>query len=115
MREHEAWDGDDLPDPWEGDHDIEYWVWREDRLVPAASDDLARIQEEERTREALFRLEHMQVCERKQAQSLMRRLSVARLWGSGHVRVAVQWLLTRRRHGLAPHTENARAERSSTR
>jgi hypothetical protein len=33
MHEHELWDG--LPDPWEGDHNIEYWVWHEDRLVPA--------------------------------------------------------------------------------
>jgi hypothetical protein len=55
MREREAWE--DLPDPWDGDHNIEYWVWHEDRLVPATPEEIARIKEEERTRDALYRLE----------------------------------------------------------
>ncbi len=119
MAEHEAWenwDGDDLPEPWQGDHEIEYWIWRvdEDCLVPATPDELARIKEDERTRDALFRLEQLHRREWREARSLKRRLSVLVTWGAGRTRVAVQWLQMKRRHGLAPHSEGARAERSST-
>ena len=113
MHEYEAWD--DLPDPWEGDHDIEYWVWQDDRLIPAPPDDLARITEDERTREALFRLEQVQQCEQREAHDVTRRLATLRAWCASGLRVTVQWLRIRRRHGLVPHREGARAERSSTR
>lgn len=57
MQEYEAADG--LPDPWEGNHSIDYWVWHGDRLLPATRDELAQISEDERTREALYRLKQM--------------------------------------------------------
>lgn len=37
-----------FPDPWDGDHDIEYWVWSGDQLVPATPSQQAEIQEVER-------------------------------------------------------------------
>jgi hypothetical protein len=117
MYEHEAWDGDDLPNPWQGNHDIDYWVWRidDDRLVPATPDELAHIKEDERTREALFRLEQLHLREWRESRSLKRRLFVMVTWCSGRTRVAVQWLQSKRRHGLALRSEGARAERSSSR
>ena len=42
--------GTSFPDPWDGDHDIEYWVWGGDRLVPATPSAAGAIQETERTR-----------------------------------------------------------------
>lgn len=39
------------------DHTIEYWIVRGNRLVPAGPDELARIHEWEREREALDRLD----------------------------------------------------------
>jgi hypothetical protein len=56
VRQYQAWN--DLPDPWEGNHNIEYWVWHGDRLIPADPEELEHIQEE-RTREAFFLLEQM--------------------------------------------------------
>jgi hypothetical protein len=110
---HEPWDG--LPDPWEGDHNIEYWVWHEDRLVPAPPKEVVCIQEEERTRDAMWRLEQMHERERREARSLKRRLSSIRVWHVGGMPAVVQWLRYRRRHGQAAHAEGARAERSSAR
>jgi hypothetical protein len=109
--EHEAWE--DLRDPWAGDHDIEYWVWHVDRLVPATPGEVARIQEEERTRDSLYRLERMQQGELH--ASFVPRPFMVRAWGGGGVRRTVQWLRNRRRHGQAPEGEGARAERSSAR
>ncbi|HEY1388749.1 MAG TPA: hypothetical protein VGF38_09410 [Ktedonobacterales bacterium] len=45
-----------FPDPWDGDHSIEYWVWDGERLVPATPNQQAGIQEMERTASARRRL-----------------------------------------------------------
>ncbi len=45
-----------FPDPWDGDHSIEYWVWDGARLIPATPDQQAGIQEMERTASARRRL-----------------------------------------------------------
>ena len=45
-----------FPDPWNGDHDIEYWVWSGDQLVPATHSQQAEIQETERIASARRRL-----------------------------------------------------------
>src|SRR5690242_2044559 len=45
-----------FPDPWDGDHDIEYWVWSSDQLVPATPSQQAEIQETERIASARRRL-----------------------------------------------------------
>jgi hypothetical protein len=45
-----------FPDPWDGDHAIEYWVWSGDQLVPATPSQQAEIQETERIASAHRRL-----------------------------------------------------------
>jgi hypothetical protein len=45
-----------FPDPWDGDHAIEYWVWSGDQLVPATPIQQAEIQETERIASARRRL-----------------------------------------------------------
>ena len=45
-----------FPDPWDGDHAIEYWVWSGDQLVPATPSQQAEIQETERIASARRRL-----------------------------------------------------------
>ncbi len=45
-----------FPDPWDGDHDIEYWVWSGEQLVPATPSQQAEIQETERIASARRRL-----------------------------------------------------------
>jgi|GEM_PF-3756315 hypothetical protein len=45
-----------FPDPWDGDHAIEYWVWSGDQLVPATPSQQAEIQEVERIASARRRL-----------------------------------------------------------
>ena len=58
MQEHGRWAI--LPDPWEDGRIIDYWVWRDDRLVPATSDGHARVAEDERPR---ARSTHLRQCE----------------------------------------------------
>jgi hypothetical protein len=118
--EHEHEDKDDLddvwldfPDPWEGDHDIEYWVWDGVRLVPAKPEERARIQEDERTQAARRRLARLQEHEYHETHSLRRRLTTAMKWCSCRVHMTAQWLRSMWRFGQAPRTEGARAERSS--
>src|SRR5690349_20850742 len=45
-----------FPDPWDGNHAIEYWVWSGDQLVPATPSQQAEIQETERIASARRRL-----------------------------------------------------------
>ena len=64
-------DSDDSADPyWEWvfseAHDIEYWVVREGRLVPAERGDLERIAEWERERAALPRLHQWERARKRQ-------------------------------------------------
>lgn len=48
-----------------GEHDIEYWVRRGNRLVPAAAEDIAQIREWERELAAHVRLEQWRRDERR--------------------------------------------------
>lgn len=83
--ESEDWDDlpdedgwDDLPDPWDGDHSIEYWIWDGSQLIPATCEEVARIREDEHTREMFYRLASLKQGERREARSLKRRLSMLR-------------------------------------
>lgn len=114
----DSWD--DLPDPWTGDLNIEYWRWDGVRLIPMSPADRARIQEDERTEAARWRLKDLQERERREARSLRRRLSTVKTWWEAHVSVHMRvdgpvqrlrgWFLPR----AARRTEEARAERPST-
>jgi hypothetical protein len=48
--------GEPLPDPFTGDHDIEYWIWTGSRLVPATPEAAERIRQQEAVEEEEFRL-----------------------------------------------------------
>jgi hypothetical protein len=48
--------GDPLPDPFTGDHNIEYWIWTGSRLVPASPEAAERIRRQEALEEEEFRL-----------------------------------------------------------
>jgi hypothetical protein len=39
--------GEPFPDPFTGDHDIEYWIWAGDRLVPASPEAAERLLQQE--------------------------------------------------------------------
>ncbi len=119
--EHEHKDQDELadvwqdfPDPWDGDHNIEYWVWDGSRLVPATPEERARIQEDERTQAARRRLAHLQEQEYREAHSLRRRLTTAMKWCSCRLYMTAHWLRSGWHFWQAPRTEGARAERSPT-
>jgi hypothetical protein len=47
--------GEPLPDPFTGDHDIEYWIWTGSRLVPATPEAAERIRQQEAVEEEEFR------------------------------------------------------------
>lgn len=112
----------ELPDPWDGDHNIEYWVWDGVRLVPTTPEERARIREDERTQAARRRLMQLQERERHQARKafVMRRLSSAQAWWTSRVRIMthqlpkLQGLQSRWRQGQGPRLEGTRAERPST-
>jgi len=120
-RDPEDWDDDDdddddvlsdFPDPWDGDHNIEYWVWDGVRLVPATPEERARIQEDERTQAARRRLEQLQEREHREARSLKRRLSTAKVWWRSRASVAMQWLRSTWQPRQSPRAKGAHAEHS---
>ena len=45
-----------LPDPFTGDHDIEYWIWTGSRLVPATPEAAERLRQQEALEQEEFRL-----------------------------------------------------------
>lgn len=84
----ESWlPGDGATDPdveWAffGVHDIEYWVVRDGRLVPADATELERIAERERERAAQARLPHWERAQRQERRSgvIARFVSRCRGW-----------------------------------
>jgi len=59
----------ELPDPWDGDHNIKYWTCDGTRMVPASSEELERIHEDERTFAAPRRLQQPQEAEHRAARA----------------------------------------------
>lgn len=104
----------DFPDPWDGDHNIEYWVWDGVRLVPTTPEQRASIQEDERTAAARRLLAHLQERERREAHSVKHRFVLVKAWCGDHVYVAMQWVRRLSHAGQSPRTEGAHAERSPT-
>jgi hypothetical protein len=60
--------GEPFPDPFTGEHDIEYWIWSGSRLVPAPPEVAERLREQE----ARERAERRLVRERQQAYRQLR-------------------------------------------
>lgn len=117
MQDHATWD--DLPDPREDDHIINYWVWRRDRLIPAAPEDIARIdeiagaQEHERPHRASRRPAHMPALDLRKVRNRSRRKAM-RVPLMGCPPLVVPWLLAIRPHRGIAHEEEAHAEQSIT-
>jgi hypothetical protein len=65
--------GDPLPDPFTGDHNIEYWIWTGSRLVPASPEDSERLRRQEELEDEEFRARR-----KEQHQSRFRRRQALR-------------------------------------
>jgi hypothetical protein len=52
--------GDPLPDPFTGDHNIEYWIWTGSRLVPATPEQSERLRRQEELEDEEFRARRKQ-------------------------------------------------------
>jgi hypothetical protein len=109
MQDHEAWDA--FPDPWEDDHTIEYWVWRGDCLVPTTPDEIARIQEDERTRGALRLLRQLCARARREARSVKRWPATMKSLLVGSLPPVLAWLQAMRLRRRGAHEEGTHAER----
>ena len=48
--------GEPLPDPFTGNHNIEYWIWTGSRLVPATPEAAERLRQQEALEQEEFRL-----------------------------------------------------------
>ena len=48
--------GEPLPDPFTGDHTIEYWIWTGSRLVPATPEAAERLRQQEALEQEEYRL-----------------------------------------------------------
>jgi hypothetical protein len=66
--------GDPWPDPFTGDHTIEYWIWTGSRLVPASPEESERLRRQEALEEEEFRLRRKRQLEyrRQRLQSYRR-------------------------------------------
>jgi hypothetical protein len=51
--------GEPFPDPFTGDHTIEYWIWTGTRLVPASPEEAERLRQEEALEQEELRLLHL--------------------------------------------------------
>jgi len=106
----------DLPDPRGDDHIIDYWVWRRDRLIAVAPEDIARMdtitgaRELERPHRASRRPAHMPALDLHKARSLRQRLPLVK-----YPPLVTPWLLAMRAHRRIAHEEEAHAEQSITR
>lgn len=76
-----------------GQHDIEYWIWHDNRLIPASPDTAARLRE----LDALHRLRAWQRMERDVWRD-MRRTALLRR-AAGRLRSVARWTLGRRQGG----------------
>ena len=74
-----------FPDPFTGDHNIEYWIWTGGRLVPASPDQAERLRRQEALEEEEFRLRR----ERQRAYRQERWQSYSQV---------VQWMLVPLHH-----------------
>jgi hypothetical protein len=107
--------GEPFPDPFTGDHDIEYWLWTGDRLVPASPEAAERIHLQES-------LEREELCRRRERQRDSRqRLETTRHFVS-HLLAPIQRLMerwrgvgrrTRQNHGVIELTMSERSRRES--
>lgn len=98
---------DDLPDPWDGDHNIEYWIWDGSRLVPASYEERLRIQEDERVQAARRHLKALQEHERREAHSIRRRFSTSLTWCQDRLDAALRQVGSIRHHGPARESIDA--------
>ncbi len=76
-----------------GEHDIEYWVPKRNRLVPATDEEIAQIQEWERERVAMRHLARLKEAERPNRRwnaRLSGHLRALRLWRSRSAHNAAQ-------------------------
>jgi hypothetical protein len=69
--------GDPLPDPFTGDHNIEYWIWTGSRLVPASPEESKRLGRQEALEEEEFRARR----ERQRFNRIRRRQAFGRIIG----------------------------------
>ena len=64
--------GESFPDPFTGDHDIQYWIWTAGRLVPASPEAAERLRQQELLeREELQCLREYQRAERQRRQDII--------------------------------------------
>jgi hypothetical protein len=71
----EQMDHDPLPDPFTGDHNIEYWIWTGRRLVPASPEESERLRQNEALQEEDIRL----LRERQRLTRVRRRQAFGRI------------------------------------
>ena len=120
MQNQETWD--DLPDPWEGGANVDYWIWCDDRLVPAQPADVASVSEDSAgawedqrmhgaaLRRAALRVRHLRTARRQRRQ---RNMIYAPLMGCPPL--VIPWLLAMRPQLRTADEEGAHAKRSVTR
>ena len=113
MQEQETWS--DFSDSWEGGATIDYWIWRDDRLVPATSTDVASIQQDERPRHTLRRRAVPRVCDLRTARRLRRQRNVLNAPLMGCPPLVIPWLRARGSQRRGVDEEGAHAKRPVTR
>jgi hypothetical protein len=110
MQKQETWD--DLSDPWEGDATIDYWIWRDDGLVPMPNG--VGMQEDERSRHTLRRTPlHARNLHAARRLHRQRNMMYAPLMGCPPL--VIPWLLARHASRRVADKEGAHAKRTVTR
>ena len=101
-------------DLWDDGRTINYWIWRDDRLVPVTFDGPAQVPEDKRPRCALQGLGQSEIIDLREARRPRRRRNAMSIPFMGYPPFVLPLLLAKRSRRAA-YKEGAHAKRSVTR
>ena len=99
---------------WDGDATVDYWIWRDDHLVPLTSNGTAQVAEGKRRRRGRQRLGQSEIIDLREARRTRRQRNAIYIPFMGYPPFVLPLLLAKRSRRVA-HKEGAYAKRTITR
>ena len=113
MHERERWAV--VPDLWDDGRAINYWIWRDDRLVPVTCDGHAQVPEDKRPCCALHHLGQSEIIDLREARRTRRHCTAMYMPFVGYPLFVLPLPLAERSRRRISHKEGAHAKQSVTR
>jgi hypothetical protein len=100
---------------WDGDATVDYWIWRDDHLVPVTSDATVQVPEGSRPRRSRQRLGQSGIVDLREARRTRRQRNAMYIPFMGYPPFVLPLLLAKRSRRRVSHKEGAHAKRTVTR